>query len=155
MSVDVNYIRELAAPHFNETGGVITALRSIQAAFRCIPEEADETVADVFNISRAELRGIVSFYTDFTRRPKARIVIRLCAAEACQAAGGRQLQSDIEALTSETPQMSALPRDIEVEPVYCLGLCSAAPAAMVGNQLVGRADAERIKACLAREKKRL
>ena len=33
-----------------------------------------------------------------------------------------------------------------VEAVYCLGLCACAPAAMIGDRLIGRADAARIDA---------
>ncbi|MBL4839050.1 MAG: NAD(P)H-dependent oxidoreductase subunit E, partial [Kordiimonadaceae bacterium] len=64
--------------------------------------------------------------------------VRLCAAEACQAIGARQLTKDVLTACETLPPVSLVP-------VYCLGLCSVAPAAMVGGKLIGRANVEKIK----------
>ena len=37
---------------------------------------------------------------------------------------------------------------VTLEPVFCLGLCACAPAAMVDGRLVGRVDAARFDALL-------
>jgi formate dehydrogenase subunit gamma len=113
------------------------ALHAIQAALGAVPAEADAIIADIFNLSRAEIRGIVSFYSDFSRDKKAETVVRICAAEACQAMGARSLLLDLENSTEASTHVA-------VEKVYCLGLCSAAPAAMIGDKLIGRADAQQI-----------
>ena len=147
MNVDQSDIRTLAENHFGATGGVLSALRSIQTAFRCVPFDADAIIADVFNLSRAEVRGIVSFYSDFSREPQAKTVIRVCAAEACQAMGARSLLRQLELKEGLGP---VSPDDIQVEKVYCLGLCSVAPATMVNGELIGRADKARIRDCVSK-----
>ena len=38
---------------------------------------------------------------------------------------------------------------VTVEPVYCLGLCACAPAAMLDDRVVGRMDGVRMDALLA------
>jgi formate dehydrogenase subunit gamma len=38
---------------------------------------------------------------------------------------------------------------VTLEPVYCLGLCSVAPSAMLDGRLVGRLDQARLDALLA------
>jgi len=38
---------------------------------------------------------------------------------------------------------------VTLEPVYCLGLCACAPAAMVDNKVVGRVDAAKLDKLLA------
>lgn len=140
----------LIAPFVGKTGGLISALRAVQDKYGHLPEEAGEAAAKAFNLSRAEVRGVVSFYADFHERPKGRTVVRLCAAEACQAAGGRALKEAVEkAFTLKLGETSAS-GDLTIEPVYCLGLCSCAPAAMVGERLVGRADLERLETAVAR-----
>lgn len=138
-------IAKIIEPHIGETGGPLAALRAIQSDIGYLPEDTDTLVADAFNISRAEVKGIVSFYEDFTRTPKGELVIRVCAAEACQAVGGRELihaaQSEFGVQMGETSPSGS----VTLEPVYCLGLCSAAPAAMVGGRLVGKADVDRLR----------
>lgn len=150
MSVSADEIRKLSSPHLNKTGGVITALRSIQNKFRHIPNEADAIVAELFNLSRAEIRGVISFYADFSRKPKADHVVRICVAEACQAAGVVSALSDIEKALGTRIDAENQEADIAIEKVFCLGLCSVAPAAMVDDALVGRADAARIQARLGK-----
>lgn len=138
-------------PWVGKTGGLITALRSAQAAFGYLPTQTDAIAADIFNLTRAEVKGVISFYADFHREPKGRTVVRLCVAEACQAAGGRALQAAVEKRFAFNVGETSASRDLTLEPVYCLGLCSCAPAAMVGERLLGRADAGRIEAAVERE----
>ena len=138
-------IKSLTKPFVEQTGGVLSALRAIQNELRCIPLEADAVVADVFNLSKAEVAGVVSFYSDFSREPDNSIVVRICAAEACQAMGARRLQAEIGTQISS-------PGDVTVKPVYCLGLCSTAPSAMVGEKLIARASADRVLSEVASQK---
>ena len=53
-------------------------------------EAAVPVVADVLNLTRAEVHGVVTFYHDFRREPAGRHVIKVCRAEACQSMGGRR-----------------------------------------------------------------
>ena len=38
---------------------------------------------------------------------------------------------------------------VTLEPIFCLGLCACAPAAMVDGKLVGRVDEARLDALIA------
>jgi len=135
-------LRRLIAPHRNEIGGPITALRTLQQQCGWIDTEAVEAVADVFNLGRAEVRGLVGFYADFRTTPPAAHVLTVCQAEACQAVGARELTRAIADrlevdLGGVTPD-----RSIGLEGVNCLGLCARAPAMMVDGELVVEADAK-------------
>ena len=62
-----------------------------------MPEPADADDRQALNLSRAEVHGVVTFYHDFRREPAGRHVLKLCRAEACQAAGGDALAARAEA----------------------------------------------------------
>ncbi len=133
-------LRALIAPLVEAVGGPVTALRAIQDQQGWIDGVAIETVADVFNLSRADVRGLVEFYTDFRTMPPAAHVVAVCQAEACQAAGSRQLTETLEdRLGAKLGRMDD-DHSVELEPVYCLGLCARAPALMVDGTLVVEAD---------------
>jgi formate dehydrogenase subunit gamma len=137
-------LRRLIAPHAKDIGGPVTALRILQQHIGWIDADAVDTVADVFNLSRAEVRGLVGFYADFRTHAPADHVLKVCQAEACQAAGGRELTKTLGdrlgiALGGVTPDQR-----IGLESVYCLGLCARAPAMMVDNELVVEAAADRV-----------
>ncbi len=110
---------------------MLPILHDVQAAFGCIDAQAEAHIAGALNLSRAEVHGVVSFYHDFTAEPDTRPCVELCRAEACQARG-------IEALTAAAEQAAG--SRVRIKTVYCLGLCSAGPAARIGDQLYARLD---------------
>jgi len=99
------------------------------------------TVADVFNISIAEVRGIVGFYSDLSTGPSAIKTIRICQAEACQAVGARQLTGAVESALGLAIGQTAEDQSVALEAVYCLGICACGPAATVDGCIVARAAA--------------
>lgn len=125
-----------------QTGGAISALRAAVAEDGYITDETQAMVADVFNISRAEVRGIVSFYEDLRTSPPAEKIIRVCQAEACQASGCRQLTADLETKLGISLGESSAGNAVAIEAVYCLGHCTQGPCAQVDDDIYTEADAE-------------
>lgn len=132
--------REISERFAAVKGGLLPALHAIQAAFGHIPSPAVAILADAFNLSRAEVHGVATFYHDFRTAPAGRHVLKLCRAEACQAVGGaavadaakRHLQLD----WGKTGQDGAW----TLEPVFCLGLCASGPSGMLDGRLLARLD---------------
>lgn len=142
-------IRGLVAPLASLEGPLLPMLHAVQEAWGHVPQGAVPVLADVLNISRAEVHGVISFYHDFRDHPAGRHVLKICRAEACQAMGGHAIaESALQKLGigwhGTTPDGA-----VTVEPVYCLGLCACAPAAMVDGRVVGRLDDARIDRILA------
>lgn len=153
MDANETKLTSILTAHVGQTGGLITGLRAAQEAIGYLPPETDAIAAEAFNLTRAEVKGVISFYEDFHREPKGKTVVRLCAAEACQAVGSRTLQRDVEKHFAVKSGETNASKDLTVEPVYCLGLCSCAPAALVGDRLVGRADVESIARAIENRRK--
>ena len=123
-------------------GGPITALRKIVEARGRIRPEHMATVADVFNLSLADVRGIVSFYSDLRTEPTGRRHIRICQAEACQAVGSRELTAAVAGRLGVGLGETTEDGSVSLEAVYCLGLCTHGPNATVNGRAVVRATAE-------------
>ena len=138
--------RSVAGGHVGRIGGVLQALRGIVLAQGFVSEDDQSVVADVFNISRADVRGIVSFYEDLKTHPPARQVVRICQAEACQAVGGRGLTQTLEerlGVRIDEEGETGGERGNEgvgLEAVYCLGLCAQGPALTINDRAYVRAD---------------
>ncbi|MCB2113961.1 MAG: NAD(P)H-dependent oxidoreductase subunit E [Parvularculaceae bacterium] len=135
---------EIVRPYVGRTGGLICALRAIQAEIGFLPPETEAAAAAAFNLTRAEVKGVISFYADFVRKPKGETVIRLCAAEACQAQGARSLEMEVCRRLAIEPGATSASGDLTLERVYCLGLCSAGPSAIIDGALMGKATPEKI-----------
>ena len=128
---------------------MLPILHALQEAFGYVPEAATGMVAESLNLSRAEVHGVLTFYHDFRGAPAGRHVLKLCRAEACQAAGGDALVARAEARLGIAMGATALDDSVTLEPVYCLGLCATAPSAMIDGRVIGRLDEQRLDAVLA------
>lgn len=149
MTDTANSISALIAPHVGTVGGLITALRQIQEAFAHIPADAIASAAELFNLSKAEIRGVVSFYEDFRDQPLGKTLVRVCRAEACQAVGARGCEERASAALGVSMGKTRADGAVSLLPVYCLGLCASGPAIMVDGKAYGRAEGERLDALLA------
>ena len=140
--------RQAIAPHLAVEGGLLPALHAVQAAFGCVPEDAVRLLAHAFNLSRAEVHGVVTFYHDFRRTPPGRHVVKLCQAEACQAMGARGVRAHAcERLGVALGETTGDGR-VTLEATYCLGLCATAPSAMIDGNVLGRLTPARLEAAL-------
>ena len=125
---------EILGRHAGRDGALLPILHDVQDQFGCVPAEAVPPIAEALNLSRAEVHGTISFYHDFRREPARKPVIKLCRAEACQARGVERLAP----LFENDPS-------IEVETVYCLGLCASGPSAMIGTEVHARLDEKKAR----------
>lgn len=148
MPTPIQRADQIIAPHAATEGGLLPALHDLQASFGFISDEAVRLLAQAFNLSRAEVYGVVTFYHDFRRAPAGRHVVKLCQAEACQAMGSRDLAA--HAGTRLGVGMGGTTADgrVTLEPIYCLGLCATAPSAMVDGRVLGRVTQARLDAAL-------
>ncbi|CAN5390781.1 formate dehydrogenase subunit gamma [soil metagenome] len=137
---------EIIAALNDVEGGTIVMLHALQEAFGYVPEAAVPMIAQARNLSRAEVHGVFTFYHDFRREPAGRHVLKLCRAEACQAAGGDALAARAESSLGIKMGDTTTDRRVTLEPIYCLGLCATAPSAMLDGRVVGRLTEKRLDA---------
>jgi formate dehydrogenase subunit gamma len=122
-------------------GPLLPILHGIQDEFGYIPQDAVPVIANELNLSRAEVHGVVTFYHDYRDHPAGRHVLKLCRAEACQSMGGDQLAERAKAMLGIDWHGTTPDGVITLEPVFCLGLCSCSPSAMMDGEVHGRVDA--------------
>ena len=140
---------EIIAEHSQMEGATLPIMHALQETFGHVPEEAIPMIAAALNLSRAEVYGVFTFYHDFRAKPAGRHVLKLCRAEACQAAGGDALAARAEAKLGISIGNTTADERVTLEPIYCLGLCATAPSAMLDGRLVGRLDEARIDALVS------
>ena len=140
---------EIIAEHTHLEGATLVILHALQETFGYVPEPAIPMIASALNLSRAEVHGVFTFYHDFRHKPAGRHVLKLCRAEACQAAGGDALAARAESKLGVSLGNPTPDDRVTLEPIYCLGLCATAPSAMRDGRVVGRLVEARIDALVA------
>ena len=146
---DIDVARTIIAGKQSMPGALLPILHALQEEFGYIDREAEPLIADILNVTRAEVHGVVTFYHDFRHAPPARHVLKLCRAEACQSTGGDKLAAHAEAKIGVALGGATADGRVSLEPVYCLGLCAVAPSAMLDGRVIGRMDEEKLDALLA------
>lgn len=130
-------------------GPLLPILHGIQDAFGYVPQESLPVIARALNLSRAEVHGVMTFYHDYRAHPAGRHVLKICRAEACQSMGGAGLEERAKKLLGIDFHETTLDGGITLEPVYCLGLCSCAPAVMLDGELAGRVSVSDLETLIA------
>lgn len=105
-------------------GGLLPALQAIQHEMGYIDRGTINLLAEAFNVSPAEVHGVVSFYSDLRRTPPTAPLVRVCRGDACQARGGGEVWHAAQDLGG-----------VEVEQVFCLGLCTQGPIVAVADHV--------------------
>lgn len=141
--------RAVIARHLDREGPTLPILHAIQSTFGHVPAEAGPLIAEALNLSRAEIHGTISFYHDFRRAPPGRHVLKLCRAEACQAMGADRLHAEAKRKFGIDWHGTTRDGALTLEPVFCLGLCAAGPAALFDDEPVCRLDSGAIDALSA------
>lgn len=130
-------VRAIAEERSGARGPLLPILHEVVARHGYVADDDVPVIADVLNLSRADVLGVVSFYHDFRRTPPAEHRVTLCRAEACQARGA-------EATYAAAADRWAGSTDVEVGEVFCLGLCALGPSGTVDGVLHARLTPDRL-----------
>ena len=145
--IDREAISEIVREFGADPAYLVQILQAIVTRHGWIPEDTIRQLADVLNLSRADVYGVVNYYHDFRTEAPGKHIVKICQAEACQAMGSRALTA--HARQSLGTEMHETAEDVTLEPVYCLGNCACAPAVMIDNKTHGRVDTARFDRLVA------
>ncbi len=128
---------------------LLPMLQQVQAHFGHVSPGAIRMVAHSFNLSRAEVYGVVTFYGDLREAPVGDHVVQVCMAEACQANGCRDLMRHAEASLGVKAGETTANGRVFLEAQYCFGNCALGPAVRIGDAIYGGVFSDRFDELVA------
>ena len=137
-------IAALAAREPMPRAACINALRNVQQRRRFISDAILAEIAEVLEMSIAELDEVATFYNLIFRRPVGEQVIFLCDSITCWMLGQPELSAHLCMRLGITPGETSADGKYTLLPIVCLGHCDHAPAMMVGETLHGDLDTEKL-----------
>lgn len=146
---DATVAGQVIARHAHLDGATMPILHALQETFGYVDRAVVPMIADVMNLSRAEIHGVVTFYHDFRSAPPGRHVVKICRAEACQSVGAVALADHAKRVLGVDWHGTTADGRVTLEPVFCLGLCACGPAALVDDEPVSGFDPAAFDARLA------
>ena len=139
-------VRALAGARADEPGPLLEILHDIQHHFGHLPESTVPVVAHVLNLSRAEVHGVISFYSDLRMSPAATVAVEICRGEACQAVGAEALVAHAADRLGVAVGEQTGDGSVGLEQIFCFGNCALGPTASVAGRLHGRVTPARLDA---------
>ncbi|WP_018291975.1 NAD(P)H-dependent oxidoreductase subunit E [Verrucomicrobium sp. 3C] len=128
--------------------GLIPAFHAIQDRYGYVPKERLPEIARAFNLSQADVYGVLTFYHDFRLEPVGRHVVSVCRAEACQANGSAAVIDRLRRKLGVDFGKTTTDGEVTLLPTYCFGNCACGPSVAVDGKLYGRMSAERVERIL-------
>lgn len=102
-----------------------------------IPAEAVQKVAGHLNIKKAQVYGVIGYYSMFSTMPRGKYVIRVCASPICNMMGSCNLLDFLKQKLGVGLGETTADGLFTLETTECLGNCAAAPAMMVNQEMFG------------------
>ena len=144
MASTAETIRDIANAGADKPGALLPVLHAVQDQFGYLPEESVPIIADVLNLSRADVHGVITFYHLFRQSPPGEHTLYMCRAEACQSMGANRLIDHARETLAVGFHETTKDGRFSLEPIYCLGNCACAPAVMIDETVHGRVTPARL-----------
>src|SRR5438874_8325190 len=115
----------------------LPALHVVQDHLRYVPLEAIREIADMLDLSPAEVHDTMSFYGFFRESEKTKLGqtrLWVCRSLACMLRGGEEVLQTVCDKLSTTPGGTSADGKISVEFAECVGGCEGAPCVLVNDE---------------------
>jgi len=142
-------IKAICVRHGKDRTRMMDIVRDVQAVLGCVPGDAMELIAAETGTKRVEVESVVSFYAFLSKKPKGKVVIRLCndivdrlqGFDEVAAAFKKELGVDFGSTTPDGL--------FTLEHAPCIGMSDQAPAALVNDEVVTSLSPDSVKKLVA------
>ena len=140
MSVLTEAIREKIRAYLprypSKQAVTLPALHIVQAELRCVPKEAVREIADLLDLSPAEVHDTMTFYGFFREEdaPLGKTRLWVCRSLACMLRGGEELLAELSKKLGVPPGGTTADGKVTLEFAECLGACEGAPCVLVDDE---------------------
>jgi len=138
-------IQSLLARYPSKRAVTLPALHLVQEHLRCVPFQAMAEIAELLEITPAEVHDTMSFYGFFPQAPLGDVRLWICRSLSCMLRGGDELLEHACKRLGIEPGETTAGGELTVEFAECLGICDYAPAALADDgRVFGPLDEEKV-----------
>src|SRR6516165_10357698 len=111
----------------------LPALHAVHEHFRCVPYQAMAEIAELLEITPAEVHDTMSFYGFFPQAPIGDVRVWVCRSISCMLRGGEDMLKYACSKLGVGSGQTTSDGKLHVEFAECLGICDFAPAALADD----------------------
>jgi NADH-quinone oxidoreductase subunit E len=122
----------------------LPALHVVNEHLRCVPMGAIPEIAQMLELSPAQVYDTLSFYGFFKASPCGKVRAWVCRSISCALRGGEEVLSSLGQKLGVAPGQTTEDGRITLEFGECLGLCDFAPAMLAGTKVYKNMSVEQV-----------
>jgi NADH-quinone oxidoreductase subunit E len=131
-----------------ESSLVLPCLRRIQEERGFIADHDIDGLVEYLGVPRIQIEEVLSFYTQFRRKPIGRWHVQTCRNVSCSMRGAERLIDHLHKKLGVAPGETTPDGRFTLSTVECLGSCGTAPVVMVNDAYHENMSAEKVDALL-------
>jgi len=116
-----------------ESSLVLPCVRRIQEDRGYVADEDIEQLAAYLGVPQIQIEEVLSFYTQFRRKPVGRWHLQFCRNISCSMNGAERILEHVEQKLGVRPGQTTPDGRFTLSVVECLGSCGTAPMMMVNE----------------------
>ena len=134
--------REIISRYPRPKSAMIPLLHLAQEQNGYVTSESMEHIAELIDVTPAEVLGTCSFYEMFKREPVGRYMVNICTNISCQLNGGEELLHHAEESLGIKAGGTTADGLFTLEDVECIAACTEAPCLQVNYRYQYRVDGD-------------
>jgi NADH-quinone oxidoreductase subunit E len=142
-AANVERARDTIALYPHSRSALIPLLHLAQEQDGWVDEAAMTHIAELLELTPAEVLGTASFYDMIFTEPVGRHLVSVCTNIACLLNGGYELLEHAEKTLGVTPGATTADGEFTLEEVECIALCGQAPCLAVNWRFFGNVTHDR------------
>ena len=129
----------------------LPALHIVHDEMRCVPLEAIREIADLLDLSPAEVNDTMTFYGFFRgeQNPLGKTRLWVCRSLPCMLRGGEELLANLCGKLQIQPGGTTADGKISLEFAECIGACEGAPCVLLDDEHRMNVTPEKVDALIA------
>lgn len=131
-------LKEIIAKYKDSKGALIPVLHEAQEIYGYLPLDVQKKVSEGLNVSLAEIYGVVTFYTQFSLKPKGKYKVQVCLGTACYVKGSGKILDKLKEKMGIDVGECTSDGLFSLDACRCIGACGLAPVIMINDEVYGR-----------------
>ncbi len=137
-------LQEIIEKYKNIEGALIPVLHEAQDVYGYLPMSVQKKISEEMNIPLSEIYGVVTFYTQFTLKPKGKYKVNVCMGTACYVKGSNLILDKLREKLGISVGDCTEDGKFSLDACRCIGACGLAPVIMINDDVYGKVTPDEI-----------
>jgi NADP-reducing hydrogenase subunit HndA len=145
-------LQDIIEKNKNVKGALIPVLHEAQELYGYLPMSVQKVISEGLDIPLSEIYGVVTFYTQFSLKPKGKYQVQVCMGTACYVKGANLILDKMKEKLGIHVGDCTEDGKFSLDACRCIGACGLAPVIMINEDVYGRLTPDEVESIIDKYK---